>query len=270
MTATSPSYHLPLKLMKQWFYVYRQWLQRELQLRFRTSALGQGWLVIQPLAQIILFTLVFYEFFQVRWPSGDGSVGEYGLQVFIGLGIYGFVAEVINRSPSCISSHPYLVTKVRFPLLLLPTVTVGAAATQMVLSLVIAAAFAMWRQLHIQALLIPLALLPLVIYSQALSWLLSSAGVYLRDIGHLAPSASSLLLFMTPIFYPADKVPVGMQWLIQVNPLAWTTETVRGLLMHGQPLAWQGWGAHLLAGFALLAFSRWFFVRIQPGFSDVL
>ena len=64
--------------MKQWFYVYRQWLQRELQLRFRSSALGQSWLVLQPLAQILLFTLVFYQFFQVRWPSGDGSVGAAG------------------------------------------------------------------------------------------------------------------------------------------------------------------------------------------------
>ena len=256
--------------MKQWFYVYRQWLQRELQLRFRSSALGQSWLVLQPLAQILLFTLVFYQFFQVRWPSGDGSVGEYGLQVFIGLGLYAFVAEVINRSPSCISGHPYLVTKVRFPLLLLPAVVVGAAAAQMLLSLGIAVAFALWRQWHIQALLLPAALLPLLLYSQALSWFLGSAGVYLRDIGHLAPSVSSLLLVLTPIFYPADKIPPGMQWLVQINPLAWTTEAVRGLLMHGQPLVWHAWGAHLLASLVLLVCARWFFLRIQPGFADVL
>ena len=157
--------------MTQWPYVYRQWLQRELQLRFRSSALGTGWLVLQPLAQILLFTLVFYQFFQVRWPAGDGSVGEYGLQVFIGLGLYGFCAEVINRSPGSISAHPYLVTKVRFALLLLPAVVVGAAAVQLLLSLAIAAAFAFWRAPHWQALLLPLALLPLLLYGQALAWL---------------------------------------------------------------------------------------------------
>ena len=155
--------------MTQWPYVYRQWLQRELQLRFRSSALGTGWLVLQPLAQILLFTLVFYQFFQVRWPAGDGSVGEYGLQVFIGLGLYGFCAEVINRSPGSISAHPYLVTKVRFALLLLPAVVVGAAAVQLLLSLAIAAAFAFWRAPHWQALLLPLALLPLLLYGQALA-----------------------------------------------------------------------------------------------------
>ena len=92
----------------------------------------------------------------------------------------------------------------------------------------------------------------------------------MRDIGHLAPSVSSLLLFLTPIFYPADKIPPGMQWLVQINPLAWTTEAVRGLLMHGQPLVWHAWGAHLLASLVLLVCARWFFLRIQPGFADVL
>ena len=256
--------------MTQWPYVYRQWLQRELQLRFRSSALGTGWLVLQPLAQILLFTLVFYQFFQVRWPAGDGSVGEYGLQVFIGLGLYGFCAEVINRSPGSISAHPYLVTKVRFALLLLPAVVVGAAAVQLLLSLAIAAAFAFWRAPHWQALLLPLALLPLLLYGQALAWLLSSAGDYLRDIGHLAPSVSSLLLFLTPIFYPAAKIPPALQWLVHLNPLAWTAEAVRGLLMHGQPLAWAAWLAHLLAAVLLLVAARWFFLRVQPGFADVL
>ena len=59
--------------MTQWFYVYRQWLLRELQLRFRSSAVGTGWMVLQPMVHILLFTLVFYQFFQVRWPQGDGS-----------------------------------------------------------------------------------------------------------------------------------------------------------------------------------------------------
>ena len=256
--------------MPQWIYLYRQWLLRELQLRFRSSALGVAWLVLQPLAQILLFTLVFYQFFRVRWPAGDGSIAEYSLQVFIGLTLFAFVSEVINRAPASVSSFPFLITKVRFPLLLLPSVVVGAGIVQLGLSLCIAVGFALWRQAHWQALLLPLALLPLLLYAQALAWCLGAAGVYLRDIGHLAPSVSSLLMFLSPIFYPASMIPAGMQWLIQYNPLAWSVELVRGLLMHGQPFAWQPWGAHLLAACLLLIVARWFFHRIQPGFADVL
>ncbi|MBS7350058.1 MAG: ABC transporter permease [Comamonas sp.] len=256
--------------MTQTIYVYRQWLLRELQLRFRSSAVGTGWLILQPLVHILLFTLVFYEFFKIRWPVGDGSIGEYGLQVFIGLSLYAFIADVINRSPSSIWSYPYLVTKVRFPLLLLPAVIVGASGVQLIFSLCIAGFFAAWREVHFVAGLLPLVLFPLFLYALALSWLLGAAGVYLRDIGHLAPSVSSLLLFLTPIFYPASMIPESMKWLITFNPLAWTVEAARSLLMQGYMPEYMQWGLHLAVALILLGFSKWFFVRTQSGFADVL
>lgn len=256
--------------MTQWIYVYRQWLLRELQLRFRSSAVGTGWLVLQPVVHILLFTLVFYQFFQVRWPTGDGSAAEYGLQVFIGLSLYTFVADVINRSPGSIWTYPYLVTKVRFPLTLLPVVTVGASAVQLALALLIALAFALLRGASVYMLLLPLCLVPLILYALSLAWFLGAAGVYLRDIGHLAPSVSSLLLFLTPIFYPASMVPQGMRWLVQLNPLAWSAEAARGILMQGAAPDWSGWAVHLLVSGALLLFAWWFFRRVQPGFADVL
>ena len=256
--------------MTQWIYVYRQWLLRELHLKFRSSAVGTGWMVLQPLVHILLFTLVFYQFFQVRWPQGDGSATEYGLQVFIGLSLYTFIADVINRAPTSVSNYPYLVTKVRFPLVLLPAVIVGVAGVQMLLSLVIAVFFAAFKGLGWEALCLPVAILPLVGYALALGWLLGAASVYLRDIAHLAPSVSSLLLFLTPIFYPASMVPKAMRWLVELNPLAWTAENVRGLLMHGTGLDWTGWASHLLVAAVCMCFALWFFRRIQPGFSDVL
>jgi len=256
--------------MPQWIYLYRQWLLRELHIRFRSSSLGTAWLVLQPLAQILLFTLVFYQFFRVRWPAGDGSVGEYSLQVFIGLTLFAFVSEVINRAPSSINSFPFLITKVRFPLWILPAVVVGASAVQLLLSMFIALFFAMWRELHLQVFLLPIALLPLLLYAQAIAWVLGAAGVYLRDIGHLAPSVSSLLMFLSPIFYPAAMIPASMQWLVHLNPLAWSIELVRGLLMHGYAFDWLSWFGHAVAACVLLVAARWFFVRIQPGFSDVL
>lgn len=256
--------------MPQWIYLYRQWLLRELHVRFRSSALGTAWLIIQPLTQILLFTLVFYQFFRVRWPAGDGSIGEYSLQVFIGLTLFAFFSEVINRAPSSINSFPFLITKVRFPLWILPSVVVGAGAVQLLLSMAVALVFALWREAHLQVLLLPIALLPLLLYAQAIAWVLGAAGVYLRDIGHLAPSASSLLMFLSPIFYPVSMIPASMQWLVQLNPLAWSIELVRGLLMHGRTFEWLTWGAHVLVACVLLVVARWFFVRVQPGFADVL
>ena len=137
--------------MKQWLYVYMQWLLRELRMRYRASAVGGGWLILQPVVHILLFTLVFYQFFQVRWPVGDGSATEYGLQVFIGLSLYTFVADVINRAPASVWSYPYLVTKVRFPVEMLPVVQVGAAGLQLLLALLVTLPFMLWRGLGLAA-----------------------------------------------------------------------------------------------------------------------
>lgn len=120
------------------------------------------------------------------------------------------------------------------------------------------------------ALLLPLVLLPLLVYAMALAWLLGAVGVYLRDIGHLAPSVSSLLMFLTPIFYPASMIPKGLQWLVTVNPLAWTAEASRNLLMHGVTPGWELWALHGAIACSCLAIAWWVFRRTQPGFADVL
>lgn len=257
--------------MKQWLYVYLQWLLRELRMRYRTSLIGGGWLILQPVVHILLFTLVFYKFFQVRWPVGDGSAIEYGLQVFIGLSLYTFVADVINRAPASVWSHPYLVTKVRFPVEMLPIVQVGAAGLQLLLALLITLPFMLWRGgLHWAVVLLPLYLLPLLLYVLGLGWLLGALSVYLRDIVHLAPSVSSLLLFLTPIFYPASMVPEAMRWMIDLNPLAWAAEAARSVLLNGMAAPWEGWSLHLVAScvFAILGWA--FFRRVKSGFADVL
>jgi len=259
--------------MRQIWELYGQWLRRELALRFAGSVLGPLWLVLQPLLYIAVSTLVFHRFFNMRWPSGDGSALDYGLKVFVGLSLYTFVADVLQRSAFAIVAHPYLVTKVRFPLPLLPCVTVGVAAVQMAISLVLMLPFALARGARWELLLLPILLLPLLALALGAGWMLAALGAYLRDIGSFMPTLASFLLFLTPVFYPAALVPQDLFWVMQANPLAWVLELVRGLLLHAQPpatLQWQIWGAHLLATTMLALVGWWFFRRVRPGFADVL
>jgi lipopolysaccharide transport system permease protein len=256
--------------MRQNLELYGQWLRRDLSLRYAGSVLGPLWLIVQPLLYIAVFTLVFYKFFSMRWPTGDGSALDYGLKVFIGLSLYTFFADVLQRSSVVLASHAYLVTKVRFPLPLLSSVTVGSAAIQLVASLVLVLPFSFARGGGWEVLLLPLLLLPLLLLAIGAGWLLSGLGVYLRDIGNLMPSITSFMMFLTPIFYPAELVPPSLRWIVQFNPLAWSVESVRLLLLQAQVPHWQGWGAHGLAAMVFTAIAWWFFKRIQPGFADVL
>jgi lipopolysaccharide transport system permease protein len=256
--------------------LYGQWLRRDLSQRFAGSALGPLWLLLQPLSFIVVITLVFHGFFRTKWPGGDGSALDYGLKVFVGLAVHTFAAEVLARGPGCILAHPYLVTKVRFPLPMIPLVTIGVALAQLLLALllVMAVVLALGLVEPLQALqvwwAIPLALLPSVALMLGMAWMLAAAGLYLRDLGNLTPAISSFLMFLMPVFYPAEFVPSGLAWFIEFNPLALCIEWLRQILFLGTLPPLQAWWAHSAAAVAVAAAGWWFFQRVRPGFADVL
>ena len=256
--------------------LYGQWFRRELSQRFAGAALGPLWLLLQPLSFIVVITLVFNGFFKTKWPGGDGSALDYGLKVFVGLAVHTFAADVLARSPSAITAHAYLVTKVRFPLPLLPLVGLGVAACQLVLSLFLAMVLS-WGLGMVSAVQVlhswwamPLVLLPSALLLAGLSWFLSATGTYLRDLGNLMPAIVSLLMFLMPVFYPAELVPPSLAWLVQANPVAFGIEAARALIFAGELPSWSAWASHTAASGLIMAAGAWYFQRVRPGFADVL
>jgi lipopolysaccharide transport system permease protein len=119
-------------------------------------------------------------------------------------------------------------------------------------------------------LLLPLVLVPLVLFVMGLSWALASLGVYLRDVGQIIGVLITVLMFLTPIFYPASALPAAYQPLIFMNPLTAPIEMARDLMYWGQLpslslLAMYAAGA---LGFAVLGFA--WFQKTRKGFADVL
>lgn len=268
--------------MTRWSFLFGQWLKRDLAGRYRGAVLGMLWPVAQPLAQIAVFTLIFHGFMQVRWPIGAGAAAApgaagtadalaYGLNVFAGLAVFNFFAEVLGRAPVAVLSQPNLVTKVRFPLLLLPAVTVGAALVHVgVGAVLLLAAGAVTGTLSVQVAWLPLWLLPVVLYGAAVALLLASLGVYVRDIGQVMAAVTSLLMFLTPIFYPMSSVPASLRGLFELNPVAWAADALRGLLLEARALDLAPWGVHLMVSAVVALVAAWIFKRLERGFADVL
>lgn len=268
--------------MTRWTFLFGQWLKRDLAGRYRGSLLGMLWPVAQPLAQIAVFTLIFHGFMQVRWPIGAGAAAApgaagaadalaYGLNVFAGLAVFNFFAEVLGRAPVAVLSQPNLVTKVRFPLLLLPAVTVGAALVHVgVGAVLLLAAGAVTGTLSTQVAWLPLWLVPVVLYGAAVALLLASLGVYVRDIGQVMAAVTSLLMFLTPIFYPMASVPASLRGLFELNPVAWAADALRGLLLEARALDLAPWGVHLAVSAVAALMATWIFKRLERGFADVL
>lgn len=252
------------------FFLFRQLLGRELASRYRATTLGAFWLVLQPLLMLVVYTLVFSGIFKIRW--GGATSASFALVLFAGLIVFNFFAEVLVSSPALVTSQPNYVKKVVFPVELLAVVRVAAAA----FSACVGVAILFFAQLAIEGLpspwflLAPLVLLTMLPMLLGVAWLVSALGVYLQDIAQVAGVIASVMLFVSPIFFPASAMPPKMAMLIHLNPLVLPMEQLRLMTVQNAPPDGAALAVHFAASclFAFLALKA--FRRLSRGFADVL
>lgn len=250
-----------------------QFVRREILGRYRGSILGLGWSIVTPLLMLMVYTFVFVGIFKARWPGAEsgGGIG-FALQLFAGLAVFNFFAEVLGRAPSLIVEQPNLVKKVVFPLEILPFVTIGAALFHLALSLLIllGGTLLIYGRLAPAALALPLVLLPLLPLLLGLCWLFAALGVFLRDIAQIMGMAINLLLFLSPIFYSVSTIPDKARFWIYLNPLTPVIENVRLVLFIGDWPDWSSWLVYLACASVVAIAGAAFFQGTRKGFADVL
>ena len=251
-----------------------QMIKREVVGRYKGSAMGLTWSFFNPVFMLIVYTFVFSEIFKSRWGGvgGDDSKTQFAVVLFVGMIVLSLFSEVLNRAPSLILSNVNYVKKVIFPLEILPIIAMGAALFHGLISLcVLISAFALFNG-YVQwtAIFTPLVLLPLVIVTTGLAWVLAAIGVFLRDVGQTIGIITTVLMFLSPVFYPVTAVPERFRPFIMANPLTFIIEQARDVLIWGNTPNWIGLGIYTLvaslvawAGFAL-------FQKTRKGFADVL
>ena len=247
-------------------------VKREVLGRYRGSVMGILWSFFNPLFMLAVYTVVFSVVFKARWGTGSGSKVEFALVLFAGLMIFNLFSECINRAPTLILSNVNYVKKVIFPLEILPAITMLSALFHALIS------FAVWLIAyglffgipHLTVLLIPMIILPFIIFIMGLSWALASLGVYLRDVSQIIGVVTSVLMFMSPIFYPASSLPENYQQLLYLNPLTPVIEMTRDVLFWGElpnitllSIYWLITTIIAWLGFA-------WFQKTRKGFADVL
>jgi lipopolysaccharide transport system permease protein len=248
-------------------------VKREVVGRYKGSMLGIFWSLVTPIFMLLVYTFVFSVVFKARWgQGGSDSKTEFALILFVGLMVFNIFAECISKAPGLILSNANYVKKVIFPLEILPWVSMGGALFHFLVSLGVwlIAYLLLFGIPHWHILLTPLVLLPLIIFVMGLSWALASLGVYLRDVGQLIGVLITVLMFLTPIFYPASSLPPDYQFLMFINPLTAPIEMTRDLMYWGKLpnlmiLAIYSIGAFC---FALLGFA--WFQKTRKGFADVI
>lgn len=251
----------------------RQFTRREIEGRYRGSALGLLWTLINPLTLLLTYTLVFGGLFKARWPEArGGGLTDFALALFCGLVAYNLLNECVTRAPMLIIAVPNYVRKVVFPLEVLPLSVLGSSVFHALASLAVllAVRVATGGRLSWTLLLLPLVALPLLFVSLGLSWFLAGLGVYLRDIGYVTGLVMQVLLFATPIFYPTSVLPGWVLSLIRVNPLVDVVENLRRVVLWGRPPEWLPLAAWTLVTGAVLLLGYAWFMQTKRGFPDVL
>jgi homopolymeric O-antigen transport system permease protein len=246
--------------------------RRDILGRYRGSLFGLLWSFFNPLLMLAVYTFVFAVVFRSRWPGAEGSRAEFALILFSALIAFSLFAECVNRAPGLILANTSYVTRIVFPLEILPVVTFLASGFHFLVSLLVWLLFyaAFIGVPHASVLLLPLVLVPLALLVLGLCWFLSSLGVYLRDVAQIVTVMTTMLMFLSPIFYPLSAVPPNLQTLMRANPLTGTIEQVRDVMLWGHAPDWQAWALQtaIAALVAWLGFA--WFQKTRRGFADVL
>ena len=249
-------------------------IKREVIGRYRGSIMGMAWSFFNPLLMLAIYTFVFSVVFKARWGTGGGdeSKTDFAILLFVGMIVHGLFAECINRAPALILSNVNYVKRVIFPLEILPWVAFGSALFHTAISVAVLLAAQLILSHHVPwtAVLFPLVLLPLALLAMGLAWFLSAFGVFVRDIGQVTGMFTTVLLFLSPVFYPLSALPPKYQGWLQLNPLAFVIEEGRKVLFFGQLPSFGHWSFLTAAGMLVAWCGFAWFQKARRGFADVL
>ena len=261
--------------------LYRVWKHRHLaslliarnvESSFRGSVLGKAWTALVPLLRLAIYTTVLGLILKVKWPGHGNSPLETGLLYFVGLTFYDFFMESINTAPGLMLDNVNYVKKVVFPLEILPVAALGAALVRLAITgAILLTFFVVIRGIPpLASIAIPLVVAPFALLVLGVVWFLSALGAYVRDLRQVMGVLALVMMYLSPIFFPLAMVPARARPFFYMNPLAFPIESTRAALFLGQ---WPNWLALLLyvaiAWLFAAAGYRWF-LRVKPGFADVV
>ncbi|RMH93346.1 ABC transporter permease [Lysobacter pythonis] len=246
--------------------------QREISSKYRGSLFGVAWSLLLPLLMLAVYTLVFTEIFEARWELNESRKGIFALAIFSGLVLYTFFAECTLKAPALLLSNTSYITRVVFPLEILPVVSTLATLFNAVAGLVVLSVgvVLLTGRIELTFLYAFLMLLPLTFICLGLVWVLSAIGIYIRDIGLIVAPLTTGMLFLIPVLYPLSQVPERLRGFVEINPLTYLIESTRGAMLSGRIPDMPHFGGVLIGAvvFSLLGFLL--FNKARRGFADVV
>jgi lipopolysaccharide transport system permease protein len=251
-------------------WAYRELLYfltwRDVKVRYKQTLMGVAWVVIQPLATMLIFTFVFN-----RIAHLDSGAIPYPLFAYSGLLLWAFFAGAVSAGTNSLISNTSLVTKVYFPRAFIPAAAVGAGLVDFGVGALLMAGLAVYYGVHVTwgLLLLPVFVALGATLALAVGMLASALTVKYRDLRHALPFLLQFWMFASPVIYPSSAVPERWRWLLTLNPLAGVLEGFRASLT-GLDFDWTLAAAPFFVAPLLLALAFYVFRRLEDTFADVI
>jgi lipopolysaccharide transport system permease protein len=239
---------------------------RDVKVRYKQTALGAVWAILQPVLTMIVFTILFGRL--ARVPS-EGQ--PYAIFSYAGLLPWNFFAAAVITSSNSLVNSTNLITKVYFPRLLVPTAAFAAALVDLAIAslmlLVIMPIYGVG--LHASLIMFLLLVALTAMTAAAVGIFTSALNVKYRDIRHALPFAIQIWMFLTPVIYPVSFVPQQWRWVLRLNPLSGIIEGFRAAIF-GRPFNWESLAISAAITVGLLVAAAYSFLRMEQEFADVI
>lgn len=250
-------------------YLLGQLVKRDVLLRYRGAMFGVAWIFLSPLLMLAIFAFVFGQIFQTRWPQQTEGM-PFWLMLYAGLIVFNVFGDAVGRAPASVRGFPAYVKKIIFPVQILPLVPLGAGLVHAAFNLGILVLALLWvGQFSAGIILFPILLIPVLLLAIGVSWFVAAWGVFIKDMTQIVPLFVQMLLFLSPVFYPASAVPAFLRPVYALNPIGAVIEATRAAML-GLPLPWSSWSAALGFGAVAAYLGYKFFQHARDEFADAL
>lgn len=257
---------IDLREMREFRDLYLFLVWRSVKVRYAQSAIGIGWVVVQPLASMLVFTVIFGRLVGVE---SDGQ--PYSLFAFVALVPWTYFANAMTQATSSLANDANIIRKIYFPRMILPLSTITARLVDFGIALVILVVMlGLYGRLPTWgALMLPVLVAIMVATAAGLGLWLTALAIQYRDVNHAASFSVQLLMYAAPVVYPASLVPEHLQLVYALNPMVGVIEGFRAGLLGSRAMPWDMIGTGAAVAAVIAASGMFYFRRKEHVFADV-
>jgi len=241
---------------------------RDVKVRYKQTALGVLWAILQPLLTMLISTLIFG-----RLGGFDARTGgiPYPIFAYAGLLPWTFFSNAITTSGNSLVGSANLITKVYFPRMIIPGAAVAAGLVDFFIAFVLLTGLMIYYQISPtwNLLLFPVLVFLTALLAMSVGMWLSALNVKYRDVRFALPFIVQIWMFASPVFYPSNALPHKYRWVFLLNPLTGIIDAYRASLFGGA-IDWMALAISALITVVLLVYASYSFRRMEKTFADIV